>query len=239
MAQFPYAFNGERSRMKAMILAAGRGTRMGALTDDQPKPLLKLGGESLLERHLRRLAAAGFRDIVVNVSYNAAQIQQTIGTGKRWGVNVHYSVESDPPLETGGGIVKALPLLGPEPFLVVNGDVLTDFDFARLRLDAGYGVLVLVPNPPHHVEGDFGVDASSRIVHTPPKSTFAGISVLDCALFAGLAQGRRPLKPILDAAIAHGLLFGLRHEGLWIDVGTPERLALAREKLGELDPRPR
>jgi MurNAc alpha-1-phosphate uridylyltransferase len=224
-----------------MILAAGRGTRMGGLTDGQPKPLLSLGEESLLGRHIRRLAAAGFRDVVINVSYGAAQIQHAIGLGKRWNVSIHYSVEGEPPLETGGGIVKALPLLGSGPFVLVNADVLTDFDFARLRLDAGLGLLVLVANPSHHSRGDFGIDAHSRIVSPALAGatavatlTFAGISVLDPALFAGLAPGRRPLKPIFDAAIERGALYGLRHDGFWLDVGTPARLAIARERVRDL-----
>jgi MurNAc alpha-1-phosphate uridylyltransferase len=224
-----------------MILAAGRGTRMGGLTDGQPKPLLSLGEESLLERHIRRLAAAGFRDIVINVSYGAAQIQEAIGTGTRWKVSIHYSAEGEPPLETGGGIVNALPLLGSAPFVLVNADVLTDFDFGRLRLDAGLGLLVLIANPPHNPAGDFGIDARARIVSAPlvgatsvATLTFAGISLLDPALFAGLAPGRRPLKPILDAGIERGELYGLRYDGLWIDVGTPERLTLAREKARDL-----
>jgi len=221
--------------MKAMILAAGRGTRMGALSEQRPKPLLDLGRESLLERQVRRLAAAGIRDLVINVSYNAAQIQAAIGDGSRWDARIRYSVESDPPLETGGGIIKALPLLGPAPFLVVNADVLTDFPFASLKLDAGRGVLVLVPNPAHHAAGDYGIDGQSRIVDRPPKLTFAGISILDGALFAGLAVGKHALKPILDAAVARGDLYGERYDGVWIDVGTPERLALAREKARDLD----
>lgn len=235
MAQFPKAFNGARtSSMRAMILAAGRGTRMGGLTDGLPKPLLSLGEESLLERHIRRLAATGFRDVVINVSYGAAQIQQAIGTGARWNVSLHYSVEGEPPLETGGGIVKALPLLGSGPFVLVNADVLTEFDFAKLKLDAALGLLVLVANPPHNVEGDFGLDADSRIVASPPRWTFAGISVLHPALFAGLTAGRRPLKPIFDAAIARGELLGLPYDGFWMDVGTPERLAIARERVRDL-----
>ena len=220
--------------MRAMILAAGRGTRMGGLTDGQPKPLLSLGEESLLERHIRRLAAAGFRDIVINVSYAAAQIREAVGTGTRWSVNIHYSAEGDPPFETGGGIVNALPLLGAEPFVLVNADVLTDLDFARLRLDAGLGRLVLIANPPHNPAGDFGIGARSRLVAAPPRWTYAGISVLDPALFAGLIPGRRPLKPIFDAAIERGELYGLRYDGLWIDVGTPERLALARAAVHDL-----
>jgi MurNAc alpha-1-phosphate uridylyltransferase len=207
---------------------------MGGLTDGQPKPLLSLGEESLLERHVRRLAAAGFRDVVINVSYGAAQIQQAIGTGTRWNVSIHYSVEGEPPLETGGGIVKALPLLGSGPFVLANADVLTDFDFARLRLDAGLGLLVLVANPTHNSRGDFGIDTQSRIVAAPPLWTYAGVALLDPALFAGLAPGRRPLKPILDAAIGRGELRGLRYQGFWMDVGTPERLAIARDRVRDL-----
>ena len=217
-----------------MILAAGRGTRMGTLTDERPKPLLEIGRESLLERHVRRLALAGFTDIVINVSYRAAQIQEAIGGGARWNVRVHYSVEDEPPLETAGGIIRALPLLAPEPFVAVNADVLTDFDYARLRRGAGQGVLVLVPNPPHHPQGDYGLDAQLRIVHERPRLTFAGISLLDCALFADLAPGRRALKPILDAAVERRLLLGERYEGLWLDVGTPQRLALARRRMRAL-----
>jgi N-acetyl-alpha-D-muramate 1-phosphate uridylyltransferase len=224
--------------MKAMILAAGLGTRMGVLTDGRPKPLLDLGGESLIERHVRRLAAAGVEELVINIARNGEQIQAALGDGARWRTRIRYSVESDPPLETGGGIVNALPLLGPEPFLVVNADVLTDFDFARLRVDRGSGLLVLVPNPPHHSGGDFGIDAEGRLTSGTPKLTFAGISVLDCALFADLVPGRRPLKPILDAAIERRLLFGERHDGLWLDVGTPERLAQARDLARELHDTP-
>jgi MurNAc alpha-1-phosphate uridylyltransferase len=202
---------------------------MGALTDHRPKPLLDIGGESLIERHVRRLAAAGVEELVINISFNGEQIRQALGDGSRWRVRIHYSVEGDPPLETGGGIVKALPLLGTAPFLVVNADVLTDFDFAALRVCPQSGALVLVANPPHHPVGDFGLGADGRVVATPLQFTFAGISVLDGALFAGLSPGRRPLKPVLDGAIERGTLFGQRYDGLWLDVGTPERLARARE----------
>jgi MurNAc alpha-1-phosphate uridylyltransferase len=224
-----------------MILAAGRGTRMGGLTDGLPKPLLSLGEESLLERHIRRLAAAGLREIVINVSFGAVQIQKAIGTGTRWNVDIYYSVEDEPPLETGGGIVKALPMLGSGPFVLINADVLSDFDFARLRLDAGLGLLVLVANPSHNARGDFGIDARTRVVTSPAVGatsvstlTFAGISLLDPALFAALPPGRRPLKPILDSAIERGALHGIHYKGFWMDVGTPERLAIARAKVREL-----
>jgi MurNAc alpha-1-phosphate uridylyltransferase len=207
---------------------------MGVLTESLPKPLLDVGEESLIERHVRRLAATGVDEFVINVSFNGEQIRDALGDGARWGVRIHYSVESDPPLETGGGIVNALPLLGPEPFLVVNADVFTDFDFAALRVCRGNGVLVLVPNPPQHPAGDFGLAEDGRIVSVPREFTFAGVSVLHVALFAGMLPGRRPLKPILDGAIEQGALFGHRHDGLWLDVGTPERLAQAREAAREL-----
>jgi N-acetyl-alpha-D-muramate 1-phosphate uridylyltransferase len=214
--------------MKGMLLAAGHGTRMGALTERTPKPLLRIGRESLLERHVRRLARAGVRDIVVNTARNGEQIRAAIGDGSRWDVRVQYSAEGDEPLETGGGIVQALPLLGPDPFLLVNADIHTDFDFSAARLERGEGLLILVPNPAHHPDGDFGLDGAARVSPVPPRLTFSGISVLAPTLFAGLTPGRRPLKPVLDTAIARGTLFGRRFDGLWIDVGTPERLEIAR-----------
>jgi MurNAc alpha-1-phosphate uridylyltransferase len=200
--------------------------------------LLDLGNESLVERHVRRLALAGIDEIVINVARHGEQIQAQLGDGGRWGVRIRYSAEGETPLETGGGIVQALALLGRDPFLVVNADVLTDFDFARLRIDAGRGLLVLVPNPAHHAAGDFGLAPDGRLVAAPPKLTFAGLSALDPALFAGLAPGSRPLKPILNAAIERGLLYGQRHDGFWLDVGTPERLAIARALAGELEGAP-
>lgn len=214
--------------MKAMILAAGRGERMAELTTETPKPLLRIGRESLIERHLRRLAEAGVREVVVNLSYRGDQIRSFLGDGARWGVAVHYSEEGEPPLETAGGIVHALPLLGSEPFMLVNADVLTDFDFRRLRAPLGAGILVLVDNPPHHPRGDFGIDAQGVVTASPPTFTFAGISVLEPRLFEDLGPGRRPLKPILDEAVAARRLHGLRFVGTWLDVGTSERLEAAR-----------
>lgn len=212
-----------------MILAAGRGERMGALTADRPKPLLDVGGESLIERHLRRLAAAGFRDLVINLSYRGRQIREALADGARFGVAIRYSEEGEPPLETAGGIIHALPLLGDQPFLLVNADIVTDFDFAAFR-GLRASTLLLVPNPPHHPEGDFGLDGE-RVTHEPPRLTYAGVAVLDPALFRGYGPGRRPLKPVLDAAIAGRGLRGELHRGLWLDVGTPERLAAARAAL--------
>lgn len=213
--------------MRAMLLAAGRGERMGALTAHRPKPLLELGAESLIERHLRRLAAAGIENVVVNLSYHGEQIRARLGNGARYSVSIRYSSEGEPPLETGGGVVHALPLLGSGPFLLINADVYTNFDFAKLTRRESRPTLVLVPNPPHHAQGDFGLDADGHVTADPPLWTFAGISRLDTAMFEQLAPGARPLKPVLDTALAHRDLLGLLYEGTWIDVGTPERLQQA------------
>jgi len=216
--------------MKAMILAAGRGERMGALTAECPKPLLEIAGVSLIERHLGRLAASGVEDVVINLSYRGAQIRERLEDGRRFGVSIRYSDEGEPPLETAGGIIEALPLLGAEPFLLVNADAYTDFDFATLIARPAQSTLVLVPNPTHNPNGDFGLDAAGLVRAVPPLLTYAGIAVLDPALFAGLPRGRRPLKPVLDAAIARGVLRGVRYDGVWLDVGTPERLEVARRR---------
>jgi MurNAc alpha-1-phosphate uridylyltransferase len=211
-----------------MILAAGRGERMGALTAAQPKPLLTIGGRPLIEHHVARLAACGVTELVINLSYRGSQIREHLGNGSRFGVSIAYSEEGEPPLETAGGIVHALPLLGREPFLLVNSDVFTDFDFGVLLARPPRPTLVLVPNPAHHPRGDFGLDAAGLVSAAPPLLTYAGLAALDAQSFAGLEPGRRPLKPLLDAAIARRELLGLSFEGLWLDVGTPERLEEAR-----------
>jgi N-acetyl-alpha-D-muramate 1-phosphate uridylyltransferase len=215
--------------MRAMILAAGRGTRMGSLTQTTPKPLLELGNESLIERLLRRVSAAGVDHVVINLSYRGDQIRAAVGDGNRFSMTVSYSEEPPEPLETAGGIVQALPLLGDEPFLVINADVVTDFDFASLDGREGSGTLVLVPNPAHHPGGDYGIDREGFLTTDEPKFTFAGISVLAPALFAELRPGRRPLSQVFEAAIAAHELQGLMYTGKWIDVGTPERLDAARQ----------
>lgn len=211
-----------------MILAAGRGERMGPLTATQPKPLLAIGDRPLIEHHVVRLAASGIEELVVNLSYRGNQIRALLGDGSRYGVPIGYSEEGEPPLETAGGIVQALPLLGEEPFLVVNSDVYTDFDFRVLVEGPRVPTLVLVPNPKHHPGGDFGLDAEGFVTPMPPLFTYAGVAVFEPRLFAGLEPGRRPLKPLLDAAIARRELEGLKFSGSWLDVGTPERLAEAR-----------
>lgn len=216
--------------MKAMILAAGRGERMGVLTAAAPKPLLEIAGVSLIERHLERVAASGIEDVVINLSYRGTQIRDRLEDGRRFGLSIRYSDEGEPPLETAGGIIEALPLLGDEPFLLVNADAYTDFDFAQLLVEAERSTLVLVPNPPHNPNGDFGLDEGGLVRSAPPLLTYAGIAVLEPALFAGLARGRRPLKPVLDAAVARRALRGFFYDGLWLDVGTPERLEDARRR---------
>ena len=154
-----------------MILAAGRGERMGALTATQPKPLLAIGDRSLIERHVVRLAASGIEEIVINLSYRGSEIRKRLGDGNRFGVSIAYSEEGEPPLETGGGIVHALPLLGGEPFLLVNSDVYTDFDFRVLVERPRVPTLVLVPNPEHNMRGDFGLDAAGFVSAAPPLSS--------------------------------------------------------------------
>ena len=215
--------------MKAMILAAGRGERMGALTATEPKPLLAVGGVPLIERQLRRLAASGFTEIVVNLSYRGAQIRSRLGDGRRFGITITYSEEGEPPLETAGGIVRALPWLGSGAFLLVNSDVFTDLDFAAFRAHTAHrSTLLLVPNPAHNPLGDFGLDEDGTVTLVEPRLTYGGVAVLDTALFTGLAPGRRALKPVLDAAIGRGGLRGQFYDGVWIDVGTPQRLEEAR-----------
>ena len=210
-----------------MILAAGRGQRMGALTDSVPKPLLELHGETLLGRQLRRLAESGIREVVINLSYRGDQIRKSIGDGSDYGLVVSYSQEPETPLETAGGIIQALPLLGSEPFVVVNADVVSDFDPGQLQPGPVDGLLVLVPNPEHNPEGDYGLDADGLLVPDEPRYTFSGISLLSPALFAGLEPGRRALSDVFDSAIAARRLSGLVYYGDWHDVGTPERLQQA------------
>ncbi len=210
-----------------MILAAGRGERMRPLTNVVPKPLLHAGGERLIETHLRRLRAAGFTDIVINTAWLGDLIPATLGDGARYGVRIAYSHERPEALETGGGICNALPLLGTEPFLVVNGDVWTDVDFAALRLPAGsWAHLVLVANPPQHPRGDFWLDgAYIRDAGEGERWTYSGIGIYTPGFFAGAVGGKFALLPWLQRAMAHNALTGERHRGRWYDIGTPERLA--------------
>jgi len=210
----------------AMILAAGRGERMRPLTDTLPKPLLQVHGKSLIERHVERLARQGFELIVINLAWLGSMIRDFLGDGSRYGVPIRYSEEAPQALETAGGIFRALPLLGEGPIAVVNGDVLTDFPFEQLRLGAGRDShLVLVPNPPQHPRGDFGLDAGSAVAAAAQQYTFSGIAVYDRRFFADCVDGTFPLRPLLVRSMAEGRCSAELYSGKWQDVGTPERLA--------------
>ncbi|MCC7060132.1 MAG: nucleotidyltransferase family protein [Burkholderiaceae bacterium] len=218
--------------MRAMILAAGRGERMRPLTDDCPKPLLRVGAHTLIEWHLLALRRAGIRDIVVNHAHLGAMIEDRLGDGAHWGVHIRYSREAHA-LETAGGIVQALPLLGAGPFLVVAGDVFTDFDLARAHtIAAQMGAAglsawcVLVDNPGHHPAGDFALHDGLLREDDGPRHTFSGIGVYRATLFEGLVAGQRaPLAPLLRAAAAAGRAGAEYFGGRWTDVGTAQRLA--------------
>ena len=212
--------------MRAMILAAGRGERMRPLTDLTPKPLLRAGGKPLIQHHIERLASAGIRELAVNHAHLGRQIEETLGDGARFGVSIRYSREGEgSALETGGGIFKALPLLGPDPFLVVNADVWSDIPFEDLDLPPeDLAHLVLVENPPHHLQGDFTLDSGRVRPEGSPRYTFSGIGVYRPELFADCTPGAFPLAPVLRAAMAKDRVGGRLHSGHWLDIGTPERL---------------
>ena len=221
--------------MKAMILAAGKGERMRPLTLHTPKPLVQVAGVPLIEYHIRGLAAAGFTELVINHAWLGQQIEDYLGDGSRFGVRIVYSPEGEP-LETGGGIFKALPLLGAEPFLVVNGDIFTDYAFAQLRKPlAGLAHLVLVDNPAHHPQGDFRL-AAGQVCDAQgagERLTYSGLAVLSPQLFADCESGAFKLAPLLRQAMAQGRVSGERHSGRWVDVGTHERLAEVERLLQE------
>jgi len=212
--------------MKAMILAAGKGERLRPLTLHTPKPLVRAGGVPLIEYHLRALKRAGFTEVVINHAWLGQQIEDYLGDGKQLGLNIRYSPEGEP-LETGGGIFRALPLLGDEPFLVVNGDIWTECDFAGLNGPLqGLAHLVLVDNPAHHPTGDFAlVDGKVLDDSSLPRLTYSGIAVLYPQLFAGCSEGAFKLAPLLRDAMAKGQVSGEHLTGRWVDVGTHERLA--------------
>jgi MurNAc alpha-1-phosphate uridylyltransferase len=210
--------------MHAMILAAGRGERMRPLTDSRPKPLLEAAGKPLIIHQIERLAVAGIRDIVINHAHLGHQIEGALGDGSRWGLRIRYSPEGTA-LETGGGIFKALPLLGCGPFLVLNGDIWTDLDLARLELAPELlAHLVLVDNPPHNPRGDFALNLGLVSSAGSPRYTFSGIGVYHPDLFRECSPGAFPLVPLLRSAMERGLVSGEHHCGRWLDVGTPERL---------------
>ena len=221
--------------MHALIFAAGKGERMRPLTDTLPKPLLPVGGKPLVEWHLEKLAALGVREVVLNISWLADRFAPALGDGARWGLRLHYSHEGPEPLETGGGMLRALPLLGDAPFLAVNGDIWTDYDFARLpEAPQGLAHLVLADNPPHHPRGDFHFGANGKLAATGETLlTFAGIGLYRPEILrnwhdqpgADANPPRFKLAPLLYAAMDRGEVTGEHHAGRWTDVGTPERLA--------------
>ena len=209
---------------------------MRPLTERTPKALLEVSGRPLIEHHLVRLAAAGYTEVVVNVAHLANQLVDFLGDGSRWGLMLQISSEEEP-LETAGGIVQALPLLGPVPFLLVNADIFTDYPFQNLRevaVPRHGGHLVLVPNPAQHPEGDFRLDGSQIMARNSSKSpstasaevalTYAGIALFDPSFFSGTSSGKRPLRPLFELAMKEQRLSGERFGGFWADVGTPERL---------------
>lgn len=214
-----------------MILAAGRGERMRPHTDQRPKPLIAVGGKSLIERHLENLRAAGVTEVVVNLGWLGERIREALGDGSRFGVQLAYSEEGWPALESGGGIFHALPLLGREPFLVVNGDVYSDFPLGGLvrrarSLDPGVDAhLVLVPNPAHNPRGDFALESGRITNRETQRHTFSGLSVHRPEFFAGCSPGHFPLLPLWRKEAEVGRLTGEVHGGAWSDVGTPQRLA--------------
>lgn len=213
--------------MRAMILAAGRGERLRPLTDSVPKAMVRAGGKPLIAWHLERLAAAGCRHAVVNVSHLAEQIVDGIGDGSAYGLRIAYSREREP-LETAGGIAQARPLLGEAPFLLVNADVYCEIDFGRLlALDLGERLahLVLVPNPPHRADGDFSLAQGLVGNDASPRYTYAGIAVMSPGLVSPVKAGdKAPLAPLLRAAAGRQRIGGELHRGMWQDVGTRERL---------------
>jgi N-acetyl-alpha-D-muramate 1-phosphate uridylyltransferase len=217
-----------------MLLAAGRGERLRPITDTLPKPLVEVAGKALIVYHLEALASAGIAEVVINLSWLGERIRAALGDGSRYGVRITYSEEGPVPLEAGGGIERALPLLGEAPFLVVNSDIWTDLDFSRFTSwnAAADAHLVLAANPPHHPRGDFGLEGDVVVERAVDRFTYTGVGVYRPQLFAGSSPGKFPLLPLLQRAIAARRLRGEIHRGEWLDIGSPDRLAAldARER---------
>lgn len=224
--------------MKAMILAAGLGTRMRPLTDHLPKPLLEVGGKPLIVWHLENLARAGFQEVIINTAWLGDRLENALGDGRQFGLSIYWSHEPEP-LETAGGIIRALPFLGKAPFLLVNGDIWLRYNFLPLKQRGleqdALAHLVLVDNPPHNPAGDFALTGSNDTGRVESKGasclTFAGVSVINPELFKGLPQGPRPLAPLLREAMNEHRVSGEHFSGAWVDVGTPERLRELDEQI--------
>ena len=217
--------------MKAMILAAGLGTRMRPLTDHRPKPLLEINHKALIIYHIEKLAKAGFEEVIINMAHLGFMIPEALGNGSQWGIRISYSDEQEEgALESAGGIVKALPLLGEKPFLVVNGDVWSDYSFdANFELGDALAHLVLVDNPDHNLKGDFSLEKGLVQNEGEPSYTFSGIGYYSPKLFASLVYGPAPLAPLLREAITAKKVMGEYYKGVWRDIGTPARLVEVNE----------
>lgn len=222
--------------MKAMILAAGRGERLRPQTDVTPKPLIRIGKHRLIEYHLHRLAAIGVTDVVINISWLREQIRDTLGDGGNYGLSIRYSDEGDQALETAGGIISALPLLGNEPFMLINGDIWSDFDLGGLlhKPITAQAHLVLVHNPAHHSKGDFALQQGLVRNQGEPMYTYSGIGVFSPAFFDAIEPGVSALGPVLRQKSELGLVSGELYSGLWLDIGTSERLQSLREILSQM-----
>jgi len=212
--------------MKAMILAAGRGERLRPLTDQTPKPLLQAGPHRLIEYHLFNLAEAGFKEVVINVSWLGQQIIDSLGDGAHYGLDIQYSNEGEQPLETGGGIVNALGLLGEDPFLVINGDIWSDYPFASLKNKTltGLAHLILIQNPEHNPEGDFYINDGLLALEGTEPYTFSGIAIYDRDFFKTQSASVFPLAPLFRHYANQGLISAELYRGNWMDIGTRERL---------------
>ncbi len=212
--------------MKAMILAAGRGERMRPLTDQLPKPLLPVAGKPLIQYTLEKLSAAGFNEIIINLAYRGQQIKDALGDGQKFGVHIAYSDEGETALETAGGIIKALPLLGPAPFVVINGDIASDFPLKSLH-DKPFDLahLIMMDNPPHHPQGDFALDKNGQLSEQgSDKLTFSGIGLYSPELFESFKSGPLKLRPVFQKAMRKQRISGEKYQGFWMDIGTPQRL---------------
>lgn len=209
-----------------MILAAGRGERMRPLTDKTPKPLLKAGGKPIIQHTIEQTVAAGFTEIIINVAHLGDQIMESLGSGNQWGASISYSDEGNAALETAGGVIKALPLLGTEPFLLINGDIANDYNLSLLQnksFDLAH--LVLIPNPAHHPEGDFHLCSNQLVIDkATPRLTYSGIGLFNPELFSHTSPGKHKLAPLLRDAMSKNKVSGEIHEGFWLDIGTPQRL---------------
>jgi len=212
--------------MKAMILAAGRGERMRPLTDNTPKPLLSVAGKPIIQYTIEQLVEAGFKEIVINIAYLGQQIKDTLGTGAQFGASISYSDEGDTALETAGGISNAMHLLGDNTFLVVNGDIANDYDFSQLyNKNISLAHLVLIKNPPHHLDGDFYLSNTEQVSERGQQSlTYSGIGLFHPKLFVGLEPGINKLGPLLRKVMSNNKVTGEKFNGYWLDIGTPERL---------------